>query len=97
MPKYVVLATWTDQGRRNDMDTTKRGQAFASLLSGMGANLDNVLWTMGQYDIVCVIDAPNDETVTAAMMKLSSLDNVKTITMRAFTSDEVDRILERTA
>ncbi|HEX6537845.1 MAG TPA: GYD domain-containing protein [Candidatus Dormibacteraeota bacterium] len=97
MRKYVVLATWTDQGQRNDRDTTKRGQAFASLLESLGAKLETVLWTLGHYDIVCVIDAPDDETVTAAMLKLGSFDNVRTATMRAFTSDEVDRILQKTA
>ena len=97
MPRYVGLFTWTDQGQRNDKETTQRGEAFASLLNGMGASLVDVLWTLGPYDVVGIIDAPDDETVTAAMLKLSSFDNVKTMTMRAFTSAEMDGIIARSA
>jgi uncharacterized protein with GYD domain len=41
-------------------------------------------WTMGTYDVVVVVEAPNDETMSAFMLKDGSLGNVKSHTMRAF-------------
>jgi uncharacterized protein with GYD domain len=93
--RYVGLISWTDQGIRDYKDTTQRAEAFASMLQGLGAKLVDIYWTQGPYDIVGVIDAPDDETVTAAMLRVGALGNVRTTTMRAFTADEVARIVEK--
>ena len=95
MARYVALISWTDQGIRDYKDTKERAQAFASMLQGLGAQLVDIYWTQGPYDIVGVIDAPDDETVTVAMLRVGALGNVRTTTMRAFSADEIGRILER--
>jgi uncharacterized protein with GYD domain len=93
--RYVGLISWTEQGIRNYKDTKQRADAFGSMLEGMGGKLVDLYWTLGSYDIVGIIDAPDDETVTAAMVKLGALGNVRTTTMRAFSSDEVARIVQK--
>ncbi|MGH7685817.1 MAG: GYD domain-containing protein [Candidatus Dormibacteria bacterium] len=95
MARYVGLFNWTDQGVRNDKQTTARGEAFASLLKSLGAQLIDLHWTLGPYDIVAVMEAPDDETMTAAMLKLGEGGNVRSTTMRAFTSEEVDKIIAK--
>jgi len=95
MARYVGLITWTDQGIRNFKDTAKRGEAFASLLEGLGGKVVELYWTLGAYDLVGIIEAPDDETATAAMLKLGALGNVRTTTLRAFDSDEVARIVAK--
>ena len=95
MATYIALLQFTDQGIRSVKDTTKRAAAAAELAAKMGVKLKDTFWTLGQYDLVLVMEAPNDETVTALTLKLSALGNVKTQTLRAFRSDEMEAILRK--
>ena len=61
----------------------------------MGAKVTAAFWTMGAYDVVLLLDAPDDETVSAFSLKLGSLGNVKSQTMRAFGREEMESILAK--
>src|SRR5680860_865045 len=93
MAKYVVLANWTDQGVKDAKQTVDRAAKFEELVGQMGGSVDVLLWTMGRYDIVAVIDAPSDEVASAVVLKVSGLGNIRGETLRAFTSDEVAGIV----
>jgi uncharacterized protein with GYD domain len=47
---------------------------------------------MGQYDLVCIIEAPDDETYAAALLSLGAQGNVKTETLKAFNEDQYRKI-----
>ncbi len=49
---------------------------------------------MGDYDIVVLFEAPDDETATSLSLGVSSVGNVRTTTARAFTAEEMRGILE---
>jgi uncharacterized protein with GYD domain len=95
MANYIALLQFTDQGIRTVKDTTKRATAAGELASKMGAKIADVFWTLGAYDLVLVIEAPDDETMTALALKLASLGNVKTQTLRAYRAKEMDAILKK--
>ena len=76
--------SFTDQGIRNIKDTVKGGDAAAAEAEKMGMKIVEEFWTIGAYDVVVVVDAPNDETMSAFMLKIGSLGNVKSHTLRAF-------------
>ena len=95
MARYLTLIQFADQGIRNIKDTVKRGDAAAAEAEKMGMKVIDELWTMGAYDAVVVLDAPNDETVSAFMLKIGSLGNVKSHTMRAFRREEMEGILAK--
>jgi uncharacterized protein with GYD domain len=95
MASYIALLQFTDQGIRNVKDTTKRAAAAADLASKMGAKLGDCFWTLGPYDLVLVLEAPDDETMTALALKLASLGNIKSQTLRAFRAKEMDAILKK--
>jgi uncharacterized protein with GYD domain len=95
MAMYVTLLQFTDQGIRNVKDTIKRAAAATAEAEKIGAKVTDAFWTMGAYDVVLLLDAPNDETVTAFTLKLGSLGNVKTQTMRAFRREEMEGILAK--
>jgi uncharacterized protein with GYD domain len=95
MPTYIALSTFTDQGVRNVKDTTKRAESVMALGKKVGATMTQVYWTLGKYDVVAIIDAPNDETATAFSLGIGSLGNVRTQTMRAFSKDEMSAILSK--
>ena len=94
MPAYITLVNFTDQGIRNVRATTKRAKAFQSMADKAGAKVKEIYWTMGRHDVVVILEAPDDETVTRALLSLGSLGNVRTETLRAFSAKEMDGILK---
>ena len=52
-------------------------------------------WTLGPYDVVLLLEASDDQSMTAFTLKLGSLGNVKTQTMRAFRREEMEGILAK--
>jgi uncharacterized protein with GYD domain len=95
MAMYVSLLQFTEQGVRTVKDTIKRATAATAEAEKMGAKVTDAFWTMGAYDVVLLLDAPNDETLTAFALKLGSQGNVKTQTMRAFRREEMEKILAK--
>lgn len=95
MAHYVLLGNFTDQGIRAVKDTAKRAKAFREAAGVMGVKLKEVYWTLGHYDIVITMEAPNDEIVESLMMKVGSLGNMKTQTLRAFGESEIEAILSK--
>jgi uncharacterized protein with GYD domain len=95
MAMYVSLIQFTDQGIRNIKKTIKRGDAAMAEAEKMGVKIVEEFWTMGTYDVVVVVDAPNDETMGAFMLKIGSLGNVKSHTMRAFRREEMAGVLAK--
>ena len=97
MPTYIVLGQFTDQGIRNVKDTPKRAQALKDMAKKFGATVNAVYWTLGQYDIATIVDAPDDAAVNALLLSVGALGNVRTQTLRAFSADEMGHILGRMA
>ena len=95
MATYIVLGQFTDQGLRNVKESPKRAEALKDLARKTGATMKEVYWTIGQYDIVAVVEAPDDATLTALMLTVGGLGNVRTQTLRAFTAGEMTDILGR--
>ena len=95
MPTYVCLIRFTDQGIRNIKDTVKRGDAAMAEAEKMGMKIVEELWTMGAYDGVVTLEAPDDETMSAFILKVGSLGNVNNQTLRAFRRNEMEAILAK--
>ena len=95
MPTYVSLLKWTEQGIRNAKETVERGEQARRAAEQMGGRLPTILWTQGAYDVVLVAEFPDDETATAYLLGLGRLGNVRSETLRAFTAEEMRRILQK--
>ncbi len=95
MASYVCLIQFTDQGIRNIQDTVKRGDAAIAEAQKMGMKIVEEYWTMGAYDAVVIMEAPDDETMSAFILKMGSLGNVKGQTLRAFRRNEMEGILAK--
>jgi uncharacterized protein with GYD domain len=93
VPTYVVLGQFTDQGIRSVKDTTKRADAFKDMARRAGVTVKDIYWTLGQYDVVTVVDSPDEASVTALLLSAGSLGNLRTQALRAFTGDEMGRIV----
>ncbi|TDC62470.1 GYD domain-containing protein [Streptomyces hainanensis] len=97
MPTYVALLNWTDQGVRNYADTAERAEAFGAAVRRLGAELLSIYWTVGPYDLVAVIEAPDDATAGAALLRLGGVGNVRSTTLRAFDREEMERVIAQAA
>jgi uncharacterized protein with GYD domain len=95
MATYIVLASFTEQGIRAVKDTVKRSEAFKGLAKQHGVTLKDIYWTLGSYDIVAIMDAPDDMAVTTLGLALGAGGNVRTQTMRAFSADDMGKILAK--
>jgi uncharacterized protein with GYD domain len=95
MPKYVVLSNWTDEGVKNVKDTVSRYQAAKQLVESKGGKFEANFWTAGPYDFVSVIEVPDDATGAALSLQLATGGNIRGLTMRAFTEDEMKGIIEK--
>ena len=93
MALYIVLANFTEQGIRNVKDSPKRAEAFRDMAKKCGVTVKDTFWTLGQYDIVAILEAPDDVSITALGLSLGTLGNVRTQTLRAFSSADTKSVL----
>jgi uncharacterized protein with GYD domain len=95
MASYILLATYTEQGLKTVKDTVKRASTVKELAKKAGIDMKDTYWTLGQFDVVAVFEAPNDEAMTAFALSIARQGNIKTQTLRAFSDKEMSDILAR--
>jgi uncharacterized protein with GYD domain len=95
MARYVLLLNWTEQGIRAVKETVKRAASARQLVEKMNGRVIECVWTLGTYDLMLLIEAPDDEAITALAIKLAALGNVRTNTLRAFNESEMEKILQK--
>ena len=95
MTTFVSLINWTEQGIKNFRDTTQRAEDFSRQVESSGGTVRELLWTVGAYDIVCIVDFPDDETGVAALLRVGSTGNVRSNTLRAFSAEQMAGIIRR--
>ncbi|MEW6001299.1 MAG: GYD domain-containing protein [Nitrospirota bacterium] len=93
MATYIILFRFTQQGIKNIKESPVRVEAAKKAFRDMGAEVKAFYALLGRYDTAFVVDAPDDETIARAAISISSLGNVSTETMRAFTEDEYRKII----
>ena len=95
MPTYVVLVNWTEQGLKNVKHTTERTDSGGEIAHKHGLKLEQAYWTVGPYDMLTIFEAPDEEALSAHLLEIGSLGNVRTTTLRAYDEQEMSGILQR--
>jgi uncharacterized protein with GYD domain len=93
MPTFITLLRYTQQGAANVKDSPKRLDKGRKQFKKLGVHIKDTYLMMGRYDLLCVIEGPDDETVARALLTLGSQGNVQTETMRAWNEDEFRKIV----
>lgn len=93
MATFIALGNFTEQGIKTVKDTTKRSDAIRELAGRHGVTMKHIYWTLGRYDVVTIVEAPNDEAVTAFALAVGAAGNVRTESLRAFSKEEMSGIL----
>jgi uncharacterized protein with GYD domain len=93
MPTYIALINWTAQGIAKVKNSPKRLEDGRKAFKKLGVEIKAAYCTMGRYDLVCVMEAPDDEAYAKATLSLGRQGNVTTETLEAFTEDEYRAII----
>lgn len=94
MPIYITLYNWTEQGIKNVKEAPARIQANIKAAEAAGGKVLGVYLTMGKYDLVAISEAPNDESVAAHLLTQGMQGNVRSMTLKAFTTDQFAKIVK---
>ena len=97
MATYCVLASFTEQGVRNAKDSPQRAEAFKEMARKCGVTVKDLYWAQGQYDVVTLLEAPDDLAVTSLALSVGALGNVRTQTLRLFSAGDMKAIIEKMA
>jgi len=95
MPTYISLVQFIDKGMQAAKQTTQRVADWTAKVQSTGVRINQMYWTLGEYDQVCVFDAQDDETAASVLLAADMLGNIRTRTMRAFTTSEMEKILSK--
>jgi uncharacterized protein with GYD domain len=92
---YVALMSFTDKGIQNVKDTVVRAKAAREAALKFGVKMGEIYWTMGEYDFVCVLEAEDEASLTAFGLAIAMQGNIRSHSMRAFLSPEMERIVAK--
>jgi uncharacterized protein with GYD domain len=95
MPRYVVLYTFTDQGLKSIKDTVNRAAEIRKANEARGFKVIGTYWTQGPYDIVSIIESPDEASMLAGLFNIAQAGNVHSITMRAHDETEMSNALSK--
>lgn len=95
MPSYILLLNYTDEGMRNIKYSPQHVQALRQAVEVAGGRMPHIYLTMGQYDMIAIIEAPSDDTCVSITLGLCSLGNLRSTTLKAFGEDELTAIVEQ--
>jgi uncharacterized protein with GYD domain len=93
MATYILLANFTVQGLQNIAQAPKRIEAARALARECGCAMKETYWVLGQHDIVCIFEAPDDESMAALSLSISRLGDIRTQTLHAFSEKEIGSII----
>jgi uncharacterized protein with GYD domain len=91
--KYISMINWTEQGAKAAKDSPSRLDRARDLGQGLGVKVEQAFLTMGDTDMICVLDAPSDEAYATFALKLAATGSVRTRTVKAFTEAEYRKIM----
>ena len=95
MATYVALIDWTDRGVEGFKDSVDRYESAQNQMRSMGVEFTKIYWTLGSHDIVSIVEAPDDQTLAAALLTVAGQGNIRTTTLRAFSADEMRDVISK--
>jgi uncharacterized protein with GYD domain len=95
MVRYKLLVKYTEIGAAQIQNTVARSAAFKQAAAAMGVFVEDLFWTLGEYDAILTLASEDEETIVALVVEQSRRGFVRTVLLRAFTEDEFARILTK--
>ena len=93
MAKFISLMKYTATGIENVKESPDRLDAFKQLCKSMKATVEESYLTMGRYDLILIVDAPDPETAAKIMLTVTSKGAISTETFPVFPEKEYRKII----
>jgi len=93
MATYISLSSFTDQGIKTIKDSPKRAEAVKAAAKKYGCEMTHLFWTLGQYDLVAIVEASDEISATAFALAVGAQGNIRSQTLRAFSGNEIGQIV----
>ncbi len=90
---YISLLNFTDKGIQGIKDSPKRAAAAKEAGKKFGVNMREIYWTLGDHDLVCVLEADTEAAITAFSLAVAQQGNVRSKSLRAFTAGEMEAVI----
>ncbi len=93
MKTYIVLANFTQKGIENIKEAPARLDETKKAFEAVGARIKEFYLVMGRYDMVLVVEGPDDETAAKLALAIGSRGAVRSETLSALTEDQYRKII----
>ena len=93
MATYITLANYTAQGIASIKDSPDRLDAAREQLAPLGVTIKDFYLTLGEYDFMVIVEAPDNKTAAMALIGLGAQGNVTTTSMAALTEQEFRNLI----
>jgi uncharacterized protein with GYD domain len=95
MQTYVALVNWTAEGLADFRNSVEKYEAAVEEFAEFDVRFLDHYWTLGEHDMVAVVEAPDDESLAAAVLRAGAGGNIRTRTMRAFSRHEMRGVIDK--
>lgn len=95
MPIYILLSTLTDQGRKTLKNNPSRIKEVNKEIEAIGAKVIHQWATLGPYDFVNVVEAPNNDTIFRVSVELGSRGTIEIMSMPATSINDLIESLQK--
>ena len=82
MAKFIILGKFTHQGLKNAKETTRRAERFKEIAKDYGVTVLEMLWIMGEYDVINIVEADNIRKATVKYLSKKPTRNVARFDLR---------------
>ena len=98
MPKYMVQASYVGDGLKGLLNEggTKRRETVAKAIEGMGGTLESFYYAYGDYDVVGIVDMPDNVSSVAFSLMVNASGVIKAKTTVLLTPEEIDQAAKKT-
>ena len=92
MTVYVLLVKLTGKGKANLKSSFETRKTLMDWVEENGGKNLHVFTTFGKYDVIEIMDLPNDELALKLSIKAAETGDVNIETLRGFTQQEMEKI-----
>ena len=93
MPTYVMLTNLTSEGVRTLKNNPGRVAEVNKEVEQIGAKVQAQYATLGQYDFVTIVEAPDEKTMAKVSVELGSRGTMSSQTLTAISADDLAEAL----
>jgi uncharacterized protein with GYD domain len=95
MAIFLIMGKFTAQGNKNLKQTTSRAEQFKEIAEKFGVKVRDIFWLMGEYDLINIVEADDEKSVSALLFELGTWGNVITTTFRAYTKEDMEEVFNK--